>query len=86
VLDVVLHRENRNCFGYRYTAIKSVPNGSAAHRLNNDGSKNGVEESHSSTKSWFPFLGEEHDLHEESFRLGASGYVLTLLSISEEDE
>ncbi len=72
--------------GYRFTGMKVVPDGSAAHRLNNDNSKKGVEESHSSTKRWFPFLRDEHDLHEESFRLGETGYILTLLSISSEKD
>ena len=73
--------------GYRFTGTKIVPESSAAHRLNNDPSKHEVEESHSTTKRWFPYLRDEHDLHEESFRLGGSGYVLTLLSISyDEDE
>ena len=71
--------------GYRFTGMKVVPDGSAAHRLNNDNTKKGVEESHSTTKRWFPFLRDEHDLHEESFRLGETGYVLTLLSISAEE-
>lgn len=72
--------------GYRFTGIKIVPEGSAAHRLNNDPSKKSVEEAHSTTKRWFPYLRDERDLHEESFRLGGSGYVLTLLSISHNED
>jgi hypothetical protein len=72
--------------GYRFTGIKVVPQDSAAHRVMNDNTKKAVEESHSSTKRWFPFLREEHELHEESFRLGESGYVLTLLSVNAEVE
>lgn len=71
--------------GYRFTGLKLVPQDSAVHRLNNDPFKKGVEESHSTTKKWFPYLRDEHDLHEESFRLGGSGYVLTLLSISHDE-
>jgi hypothetical protein len=70
--------------GYRYTGIRVVPDASAAHRCSEDGSKKGIEETHSTTKRWFPLLREEHDLHEESFRLGETGYVLTLLSIAQE--
>lgn len=72
--------------GYRFTTMKVVPEGSAAHRLHNDNTRKGVEESHSTTKRWFPFLRDEHDLHEESFRLGETGYFLTLLSISSETD
>jgi IrrE N-terminal-like domain len=72
--------------GYRFTGIKIVPEGSAAHRLSNDPLNKGVEESHSTTKRWFPYLRDEHDLHEESFRLGGSGYVLTLLSMSHDGD
>ena len=52
----------------------------------NDNAKKSVEESHSSTKRWFPILREERELHEESFRLGENGYVLTLLSIKSQDD
>jgi hypothetical protein len=72
--------------GYRFTGIRSLPEGSAAQRLNNDPSKKGVEEAHSTSKRWFPYLRDERDLHEESFRLGGSGYVLTLLSISHDED
>jgi len=68
------------------TIYKTVPEGSAAIRLHNDNSKQNIEESHTTTKSWFPFLHGEHDLHEESFRLGNTGYVLSLLSISAEED
>ena len=71
--------------GYRFTGIKIVPEVSAANRFNIDPSKKGVEESRSTTKKWFPYLRSEHDLHEESFRLGGSGYVLTLLSFSHDE-
>jgi len=51
----------------------------------NDNAKKSVEES-PSTKRWFPILREERELHEESFRLGENGYVLTLLSIKSQDD
>lgn len=75
--------------GFRFTGLKTVPEGSAAHRLAGDESKKTVEESNSTTKRWFPYLRNEYDLHEESFRLGETGFVLTLLSIEaahEEDD
>ncbi len=74
--------DEAEALGYRFTGVKTLPDGSAAHRVNGDPSKKSIEESHSSTKSWFPFLREERELHEESFRLGETGYLLTLLSIA----
>jgi hypothetical protein len=74
--------DEAEALGFRFTGLKTVPEGSAASRLHNDNSKQNIEESHATTKSWFPFLHGEHDLHEESFRLGNTGYVLSLLSIS----
>jgi hypothetical protein len=78
--------DEADTLGYRFPGIKVVPESSAAHRVMNHNTKNTVEESHSSTKRWFPFLRENHELHEESFRLGVSGYVLTLLSISHDED
>jgi hypothetical protein len=73
--------------GYRFTTLRTVPEGSAAHRLNCDPSKKAVEGASSTTTRWFPSLRNEYDLHEESFRLGETGYVLTLLNMSNgEDE
>ena len=78
--------DEAEALGFRFTGLKTVPDGSAASRLHNDNSKQNIEESHTTTKSWFPFLHGEHDLHEESFRLGNTGYVLSLLSISAEED
>lgn len=73
--------------GFRFTGLKNLPETSAAARLHADSSKRAVEELHTTAKTWFPFLRGEHDLHEESFRLGDTGYVLSLLSIlAQEDE
>lgn len=74
--------DEANSLGYRFTGLNSVPDGSAANLLMKDNSKKGIEEAHSTTRMWFPFLRNECDLHEESFRLGESGYILTLLSFS----
>ena len=71
--------------GFRFTGLKVVPEGSAASRLYNDSSKKNVEEAHKTTKTWFPYLHGEQDLHEESFRLGDTGYILSLLSITVEE-
>ena len=79
--------DEAEAFGFRFTGQKALPEGSAASRLRNDSSKKNVEEAHTTTKTWFPHLNSEYDLHEESFRLGETGYVLSLLSMSlEEDE
>ena len=73
-------------FGFRFTGLKAVPEGSAASRLHDDCSKKNREEAHTTTKTWFPYLNGEHDLHKESFRLGDTGYILSLLSISVEGD
>jgi hypothetical protein len=78
--------DEAEAFGFRFTGLKVVSVKSAAHRLHNDNSKKEIEEVHITTKVWFPYLNGEHDLHEESFRLGDTGYVLSLLSMSVDEK
>jgi Zn-dependent peptidase ImmA (M78 family) len=69
--------------GFRFTGLNHLPEVAAACRFRNDETTKGkIEEAHITTKAWFPHLNGERDLHEESFRLGGTGYVLSLLSIS----
>jgi len=79
--------DEAEALGFHFTGLKIVPDGSAASKLHNDPSKREIEELHSTTKLWFPFLHGERNLDEESFRLGDTGYVLSLLSMTvDEDE
>jgi hypothetical protein len=68
--------------GYRFAGLSTVPRASAAARICNDSSPKKIEEANLTTKSWFPYLPGEHDLHEESFRLGDTGYTLSILSMN----
>jgi Zn-dependent peptidase ImmA (M78 family) len=78
--------DEAEALGLRFTGQKIVPEGSAAGRLHNDCSKKNIEEAHGVTKTWFPYLNDERNLDEESFRLGETGYVLSLLSLSSSEE
>ena len=77
--------DEAEAIGFRFTGLRTVPDDSAASRLHNDLSKKKVEQLHTTTKMWFPFLRGEHDLHEESIRLGDTGYVLSLLSMTADE-
>ncbi len=78
--------DEAEALGFRFTGLKVAPQESAASHLHNDGSKRNIEQVHLTTRTWFPYLNTERDLDEESFRLGDTGYVLSLLSISAEDD
>jgi Zn-dependent peptidase ImmA (M78 family) len=79
--------DEAEALGFRFTGLKVAPQGSAAIQLYNDSSKRNIEQVHITTKTWFPYLNGERDLDEEAFRLGDTGYVLSLLSMpAEEDE
>lgn len=71
--------------GYRFTGLRTVPDASASAVLLKDAAKKEILELETTTKQWFPFLRSEKDLHEESFRLGDTGYILTLLSMESDD-
>jgi hypothetical protein len=78
--------DEAEALGFRFTGLKTVPQNSAAGHLHSNSSEKDIKQQNMTTKIWFPYLKGERDLFEESFRLGDTGYVLSLLSMAAETD